>query len=131
MKKLALVLVLVCAISLYAAAQEPSIYVTTLYIERVFPTTLGYRIDYRRQNSLMLATSYLPIGWFGGPTALARVVYAEDTAVPFINIFFRDAEISHMVLYVHRDIRHLSWGTLRSTEGLAERFAIDRPQFQY
>lgn len=131
MRKVALVLVLVFAISMFAAAQESELYVTTLYIEKIYPSTLGYRIDYRRLSSLMLSTSYLPLDWFGGPEAIAKLVYANDRSVPFINIFWREGEISHMVLYVDRNVNALSWGSFRSTEGLADRFAIDEPQFQF
>lgn len=131
MKKVALVLVLVFAVSTFAVAQDSDIYVTTLYIEKVYPTTFGYRIDYRRLHSMMLGTSYLPISWFGGPDSFARVVYADDNAVPFINIFWTDAEISHMVLYVKRNMNDLSWGTLRSAEGVETRFDIDTPAFQF
>ncbi len=131
MKKLALVLLILIAVSMVAATQEPSLYVTTLYIEKVYPTTFGYRIDYRRQNSLMLATAYLPLEWFGGPTAKARLVYADDRAVPFINIFWRDAEISHVVLYVQRNMNHLSWGRLAQTDGLKARFDLEAPEFQF
>jgi hypothetical protein len=130
-KKVALVLVLVIAVSTFAAAQESDLYVTTLYVEKVYPTTLGYRIDYRRQSSLLLATSYLPLDWFGGPEALGRLVYADDNAVPFINVFFRDGEVSHFVLYVDRNINSLTWGSLASTDGLEARFNLERPEFRF
>ncbi len=131
MKKLALVLLIVFAVSMVAATQEPSIYATTLYVEKVYPTTFGYRIDYRRQNSLMLATSYLPLEWFGGAAAKARLVYADDLAVPFINIFWRDAEITHVVLYVQRNMNHLSWGRLPQSDDLQARFDLEAPEFQF
>ena len=131
MKKLALILLLVCAASMMAAAQEPNLYVQTLYIEKVYPTTLGYRIDYRLPSSLLLATAYLPIEWFGGPSSMARIVYQQDRSVPFINVFWRDAEISHVVLYVHRDFNHLSWGSLQSTDDLRARFDLERPTFRF
>mgnify|MGYP006281288759 CR=1 FL=1 len=133
MKKVAFVLVLVIAVSMVLAAQEQEqeIYVTTLYVEKVYPTTLGYRIDYRRQSSLMLATSYLPLDWFGGTDALGRLVYDDDRAVPFVNIFWRGSEISHFVLYVDRNQNGLSWGTIPSVEGLEARFDVEAPQFQF
>ena len=54
MKKVALVLLLVFGVALFATAQQQTdLYVQTLYIEKVFATTLGYRIDYRLQSSLL------------------------------------------------------------------------------
>ena len=131
MKKLALILLLVCAASMMAAAQEPNLYVQTLYIEKVYPTSLGYRIDYRVPSSLLLATAYLPLRWFGGPGSIAKIVYQQDRSVPFINVFWLDAEISHVVLYVHRNINHLSWGSLQSTDDLQARFDLERPAFRF
>lgn len=135
MKKVAFFLVLVIGVSMFASAQasnqESELYATTLYVEKVYPSTLGYRIDYRRQSSLMLATSYLPLDWFGGPEAIGRLVYADGLAVPFVNVFWRDGELSHFVLYVDRNINALTWGSLPSTEGLESRFELESPDFTF
>jgi hypothetical protein len=135
-KKVALVLLLVFAVSMFAAtqdaAQESDLYVSTLYIEKVYATTLGYRIDYRRQSSLLLATSYLPLEWFGGPGSLARLVYSNtDGAVPFINVFWENGEISHVVLYVDRNVNDLSWGSMELTDAIRAEFDVDQPQFTF
>lgn len=133
MKKVALVLLLVVGVALFASAQQQQtdLYVQTLYIEKVFATTLGYRIDYRLQSSLLLGTSYLPLDWFGGPNSVGKLVYADDNSVPFINIFWEDGEISYFVLYVSRNISDLSWGTLESNQALQERFNVDEPVFRF
>lgn len=131
MKQIGLILLLVFAVSAFAAAQDTEIYVTTLYIEKVYASTLGYRIDYRRPSSLLLATSYLPLEWFGGPASTAQLVYADDNAVPFINIFYEDAAISHVVLYVKRNMSDLSWGSLAATDGLEGRFDVAEPEFAF
>lgn len=131
MKKVALILVLVIAVSMFAAAQDSDLYVATLYVEKVYPTTLGYRIDYRRQSSLLLATSYLPLDWFGGPEAIGKLVYADDTSVPFVYVYYRGGEIDHFVLYVDRNINALSWGSLPTVEGLEARFDLESPEFHF
>ncbi|MFW5690082.1 MAG: hypothetical protein ACOC1U_10975 [Spirochaetota bacterium] len=131
MKKFALLLLLVTAASMTLAAQDTDIYATTLYVERVYPTTMGYRVDYRRQSSLMLATSYLPLEWFGGVDALARLVYADGDAVPFVNIFWEDGELSHFVLYVKRNVNDLTWGTLELTDDMRARFDVESPEFHF
>jgi hypothetical protein len=130
-KKIALLLLLIVATSAFVAAQDSEIYVTTLYVEKVYPTTMGYRVDYRRQSSLMLATSYLPLDWFGGPTAVGRLVYGDDKAVPFINVFWEDGELTHFVLYVKRNINDLTWGTIELNDALRARFDVESPQFQF
>ena len=86
MKKIALVLLILIGATMIASAQESELYVTTLYIEKIYPTSLGYRIDYRRPSSLLLATSYLPLDMFGSPDSIGKLLYAQDNAVPFITL---------------------------------------------
>ena len=137
-KRAALVLVLLAAAALLAA-EEPSIYVKTLYVEKVYATTLGFKIEYRRPTSIFWGQSYLPLEWFGGDiSSKAALVYSSDPAVPFLNIHFKDGEIERMVLYVHRSSSHISWGRLevpeQGTQARGEferRFAIDKPSFAY
>lgn len=132
MKRIALVLLVLIACTLALGAQESALYVKTLYIEQVYPHELGYKIDYRRSNSMMLASTYLPIEWFeGGPDSIAKVVYANDNSVPFLNVYWREGEFDHLVLYVHSSYNHLSWGSLPKTEDVASRFDVDEPEFVF
>ncbi len=131
MKKIALVLLLMIGITLILSAAESDLYVKTLYIEKVYPHELGYKIEYRRSNSMFLATAYLPLEWFGRSDGPARIVYANDNSVPFVNIYWRNGEFDHLVLFVHESFRHISWGTLRQTEGVASKFDLDEPEFVF
>ncbi len=131
MKRIALVLLLMIGVSLILGAVESDFYVKTLYIEKVYRHELGYKIEYRRSNSMYLATAYLPLEWFGRSDSDARIVYAKDNSVPFVNIYWRDGEFDHLVLFVHEDFRHISWGTLRHTEGVASKFDLDEPEFVF
>lgn len=131
MKKIALVLLVLLGVAMLAPAQESELYVTTLYIEKIYSTTLGYRIDYRRPSSLLLATSYLPLDWFGSPDSVGTLVYGDGNAVPYVNVYWRGGEISHFVLYVHRNINDLSWGSLDASADLEASFNLDSPTFVY
>ncbi len=133
MKKIALALVvfLLGGLVLTASVRESSLYVRTVYIERVYPTRFGYRIDYRRESSLLLATSYIPLDWFGGPDARAKLVRVNDRSVPFMKVYWDDREFSHLVLYVHSNINDLSWGTMRPTDNLQALFDIDELDLVY
>jgi hypothetical protein len=130
-KRVALVLLLLIGVSMFVAAAESEFYVKTLYIEKVYPHELGYKIEYRRPNSIFLAEAYLPLEWFGRPDSPARLVYADDPSVPFINVFWRDGEFDHLVLYVHSSYQDLSWGSLEKSAEVAARFDIDEPEFQF
>ena len=116
---------------MFAAAAESEFYVKTLYIEKVYPHELGYKIEYRRSNSFYLATTYLPLEWFGRPDSPAKLVYANDSSVPFVNIYWRNGEFDHLVLYVHSSYNDLSWGSIEKSEETAARFEVDEPDFQF
>lgn len=131
MKKLALIALLVFGVSLFASAQQTEIYVKTLYIERIYPTTLGYRIDYRRESSMLLATSYIPLDWFGGPGARARLIEDRSRNVPYVSVYYKDGEFSHLVLFVHPNIQHISYGKLQLTADVEAAFDIEEPDFRY
>jgi len=118
-------------ITLMLSAVESDYYVKTLYIEKIFPHELGYKIEYRRSNSIYLAEAYLPLSWFGRPDSPARLVYANDNSVPFVNVYWKNGEFHHLVLFVHVSFRHLSWGTLAKTEEIANEFDIDEPVFVF
>jgi len=130
-KKIALVLLLMIGMTLMLGAVESPYYVKTLYIEKIFPHELGYKIEYRRSNSIYLAEAYLPLAWFGKTDGPARLVYANDNSVPFVNVYWRNGEFHHLVLFVHESLGHLSWGTLAKTEEVASEFDIDEPAFVF
>ena len=136
MKKIALVLLVLFAATMAVSAQdatanESEYYVTTLYIEKVYATTLGYRIDYRRPSSLLLATSYFPLDWFGTPDSVGKIVYGVDNSLPYVNVYWIGNEVDYFVLYVHRNINDLSWGSLPNDEGLEQAFDVASPQFDF
>ncbi|MEE8441514.1 MAG: hypothetical protein V3S41_07325 [Spirochaetia bacterium] len=131
MKKIALVLLLMIGFTLILGAVESDYYVKTLYIEKIYPHVLGFKIEYRRSNSIYLAEAYLPLEWFGRPDSPARIVYANDNSVPFVNIYWKNGEFHHLVLFVHESPQHISWGSLAQTEGVANRFDIDEPEFVF
>jgi hypothetical protein len=130
-KKIALALILLFVATVFVSARESDLYVKTLYIERVYVTTLGYRIDYRTESSLVLRSSYLPLEWFGGPGAQARLATIEDSTVPYVQVFWDETEFSHFVLYVHRNPEHLSWGNLQMTPAIESAFEVDEPTFRF
>lgn len=131
MKRIALVLLLVIGTSLVVSAQESGFYVKTLYIEKVYPHELGYKIEYRRPNSMLLASAYLPMDMFGRPDSPGRLAYANDRSVPFVNVYWENGEFHHLVLFVHSSYQHISWGSLGRSEAVAARFDIDEPEFVF
>jgi hypothetical protein len=130
-KKLALFLLLFVVLTVIVSADDSNMYVRTVYIEKIYPTEFGYRVDYRRTNSLRMGAAYIPIEWFGRPDSPARLVYTDDSAAPFMNIYWLDNEFHHLVLVVQRHRSHVSWGSPISGEGLESRFDVDEPEILF
>lgn len=131
MKKGVLLLAFLLVVIMAATAADSNLYVKTLYIEKVYQHELGYKIEYRRTNSIYLAVAYFPIEWFSGAAATAQVIYTQDPAVPYVNVYWEDAQFSHLRLYVHPNFNHMSWGSLRGEQDLEEKFAVDEPQLLF
>jgi hypothetical protein len=131
-KKIALILLLVTVLGGLAAAQESEshMYARTVFIERIYPSTDGYRIDYRRSNSIYMASAYIPIDWFGGPGADARLVFSDDRAAPFMTVYWLDGEFHHLVLVVRRERGHISWGPHLDADLYASRFESADTEFE-
>jgi hypothetical protein len=132
-RKIALILLLLMVLGVLASAQEEEshMYVRTVFIERIYASSDGYRIDYRRSNSIHMASAYIPIEWFGGPTAEARMVYADDRAAPFMSVYWLDGEFHHLVLVVRRNRAHVSWGPHLDADLYASRFESAQPEFVF
>ncbi len=131
MKKGALLLAILLGVVVAATAAESSLYVKTLYIEKVYQHELGYKIEYRRTNAIYLAVAYFPLEWFSGAGRKAQLIYTRDRSVPYVNIYWEDGQFSHLRLYVHPSFEHMSWGTLRGEEGLEAKFDLEEPQLLF
>ena len=131
MKRIALALLLLIALTVIASAIESEMYVQTLYIEKIYPHPLGYKIEYRLPTSMFMAAAYIPFDWFGGTGSKAKLVYASDKASPFANVYWRNGEFDHVLLVVQPSFAHVSWGSLSDSESVRSRFDIDEPDFAF
>ena len=132
MKKLIIALFLI-ALVIPAFAQErtriyPRLYYINVPVERIFPSSQGYIIQYR-SSSNVVATIGIPIEWFneaGGRADKVRLSLASDW--PSMSVFYSDGEFSHVRLYVHRAASHRTWGNIPMGTDVA-RFFGDRQSF--
>lgn len=87
------------------------IYVLNVSIERIFPTSQGYLIQYRGHTSIH--TIAVPIDWFRGAATRADIVrLPRGPSWPSMSVFFVNREFSHVRLYVHPARSHITWGNL-------------------
>lgn len=124
---LALLFLLLFAVGL--AADTSEYFFKTVPITRVYPHRNGYRIVYRRSN-LDLAVLYVPDDWFqyipdAGSRGKGDLVMDNDPSFPYMSIFWKNAEFSHIRLYLHENKQHISWGDLDNPESFSDKFEID------
>ncbi|MCL2440661.1 MAG: hypothetical protein FWD14_02885 [Treponema sp.] len=133
MKKLFFALILIALITPVFAqnnsGNQDRIYYINVPVERIFPTSSGYVIQYRSSSSV-LATIGIPVEWFtdaGGSAEMVRLPAASDW--PTMSVFYRNGEFSHVRLYVHRVKGHRTWGTIPQGTDVS-RFFTDKESFK-
>lgn len=109
---------------------QSTMYAITVPVQRVYPHRLGYKVIYNRSD-LYPDTVYLPGRWFTEAAGRAEIVRERHPSVPYMTVFYRDGEVSHIRLFVHADWSHRMWGALPSGEDLREQFASDEFQIRY
>ncbi|MDL2229357.1 hypothetical protein LJC14_03820 [Treponema sp. OttesenSCG-928-L16] len=114
-----------------ASAQETQIseekksdlYYVSVPVEKVYPYRAGYVILYRKGVN-QLSRLYLPIEWFSGTAGKADLIrLGPGKTWPYITIYYRNGEFSHLRLYVRREMAHESWGNIPFGTNLDEQFA--------
>jgi hypothetical protein len=91
-------------------------------IERVYPYRRGYVIKYRK-GSIGMATTYLPREWFDDAASKGELIYLDyGPKWPYLTVFYKQGQFSHIRLYVRRDRGHESWGNIPLNVNLDEHF---------
>jgi len=117
MKKLILALLFVALISPVFAqtvSEENSseFYYVKVHVEKVYPSNEGYIVLYRKGINGM-ATVGIPNEWFVDAAGKAELITLPSGANwPYMTIFYRNGEFSHIRLYVHRSRAHQTWGSI-------------------
>ncbi len=111
------------------SAQEQGLFVKTVPIIKIYSHIEGYKIIYRKSN-LRLEEFYVPLSWIvaGGK---GEIVYGSSPSYPYFSIFWRDGKFSFIRLYVHESISSLTWGILKATEGVKQKFEIDELDLEF
>ena len=125
----ALVLLIVGVFTVSAQEQDPKLYVKTVSIMKILNHALGYKVLYLK-SSMEVGEFYVPHSWFkaGGK---AELVLGNGPAFPYFSVFYRDGEFSHVKLYAHENIGHLSWGRLKRQAGDSSKFEIETLDLEF
>jgi hypothetical protein len=127
---LALVFAVTPVLSQQQQQEEHQWFVRTVYLDRVYAHRLGYKLVYSTQD-LRRGEAYLPIRWFLEAAGNAELVYTRRTSVPYLEVYYRDGEFSHLRLFVHADETHSTWASLDLADGEDSEFEIGEFQIRY
>ncbi|MDR0561339.1 MAG: hypothetical protein LBG73_01450 [Spirochaetaceae bacterium] len=106
-------------------------YYVNVPIERIYPYKKGYVVDYRTGSTgTMAARTYLPLEWFqdrarnetGAPPKGEVIYLGPGSSYPYLTVYYKDGEFSHVRLYLRRERSHISWGSIRMGEDLDSHF---------
>jgi hypothetical protein len=129
MKKLIVVLLFLMLMApLFAQSNsqlnsESEFYCVNIRIERIYPTTYGYIVQYRK-GLKDTATVSVHNEWLAGTGGKAELVYLpKGTNWPSMTLFYKNGEFDHIRLYVHKYRSHPTWGNVHLPADLTPYFA--------
>ena len=102
------------------------LYVKTIYIMKVYPHALGYKVDYLTYNGYV-ATTYLPLKWFAGVANKGEMVSDWDPSAPFMEIVYDAGKFKLVRLHVTPSYADRGWGSLPSSMNIDDKFAVEAP----
>ncbi len=114
-----------------AEYKDKELYIKTFYIQRVYPHSLGYKVDYMTTSG-GLATTYVPIKWFYKLGGKAELVSDTSRSTPYMEIVYAEKKFSHVRLFLYPSFDHISWGSIRAGgPDLTDKFNVEELQLVY
>ncbi|MDR2371153.1 MAG: hypothetical protein LBD71_06710 [Treponema sp.] len=128
MKKLFLTIALCLVFSTVLFAQkisegsESEYFYINVNIEKIYAYRKGYVILYRKGIDQM-ATTYLPLEWFDGAGGKGELVSLQaPNAWPYMSVYYKNGEFSHVKVYVRKARAHETWGIVPLHINIDDRF---------
>ena len=106
-------------------------YYVNVPLEKVYPHHLGYVISYRKGGA-KIGQAYIPLKWFnraGGKGELIRLT--TGTEWPYMTVYYKSGQFSHIRLFVRGNLSHESWGNLPQGMPGDEKFDIEELKLEY
>lgn len=94
-------------------------YYVNVPIERIYPYRKGYVVDYRSAaTGTGLARAYIPLEWFSDASRKEEAAAPKGEVLllgpgkswPYLTVYYKEGEFSHVRLYVRRERSHETWG---------------------
>jgi hypothetical protein len=106
----------------FSEGRESGYFYVNVPIEKVYPYRKGYVIQYRKGVNQM-ARTYLPIEWFEEAGGKGDLLYlGPGNSWPYLTVYYKDGDFSHVRLYLRKDRAHASWGNIALGVNIDDRF---------
>ncbi|MDR2363422.1 MAG: hypothetical protein LBD65_03295 [Spirochaetaceae bacterium] len=97
-------------------------YYVTVPVEKIYPYRKGYVVAYRK-GVTQIARAYLPVEWFTDAAGKGELIYLDPgTSWPYLMVYYKNGEFSHVRLYARRDRGHATWGNIPLNVNIDDRF---------
>jgi hypothetical protein len=128
-----LVAVCIALVSVPVFAQEEeaesssstNYYYVNAPIQKIYPYRKGYVVTYRK-GAIGSATTYLPLEWLeeesGEVSKLDVILLGPGTQWPYLVVYYKDGELSHVRLYVRKERSHETWGDVPAGINIDDKF---------
>jgi hypothetical protein len=143
MKFMAMVLVILITAAIPLAAQQTEqesdgYFCVSVPAYKIYAHSKGYVFTYRK-NSTETGRLFFPFSWFqfgnevnDEPVKGKLSVLRAGEAWPYVSIFYRNGQFSHIKLYVRKDENHMSWGAIPAAANLDREFdSADPPKLEF
>jgi hypothetical protein len=102
--------------------KESEYYYVSVPIEKIYSYRNGYVVVYRKGINQM-ARTYLPLEWFADSAGKAeQIVLGSGKAWPYLTIYYKSGEFSHIRVYIRRERTHETWGVVPMNTNIDEYF---------
>ncbi|MFO7780482.1 MAG: hypothetical protein R6W94_02540 [Spirochaetia bacterium] len=129
-KHILIVAMLVVMVAGFSVAQEQQelneseLFVHTVYLNQVFRHRLGFKVTYTAAN-LDYKQVYIPTSWFTQAAGKGELIETASKSAPYMDVYYRDGEFSHLRLFVRDNPFHVTWGRLEDEPNAEENFNRD------
>ncbi|MDR1099600.1 MAG: hypothetical protein LBL28_03885 [Treponema sp.] len=101
---------------------ESEYFYVIVSIEKIYPYSKGYVIQYRKGVN-QTARTYLPIEWFTEAAGKGELItLPAGKNWPYLTVYYKAGEFSHVRLYIHRSKAHETWGNIPLNVNIDDRF---------
>lgn len=129
-KKALTILLLLMAVLMLSSATKSPYFTKSVIITRVYPHKLGFKVLYM-SNELKNKVVYLPNEIFSVGNDGSDIIYGHDKAYPYMMIFWKDGEFSHVKLFLKQDINDVTWGSLNDPDAHDKNFDPENIEFDF